>query len=65
MDARISKTQIFQKTIEYGQEMPQSQLTHQPWAPQGRDTEHRQIHDSKNWEQYSHTISFGDTQTTY
>ena len=46
------------KTIEYGQELPQSQLTDQPWGPQGRDTEHKQIHYSNNWEPYSHTILF-------
>ena len=29
------------KASEYDQEIPQSQVTDQPMAPQGRDTEHR------------------------
>ena len=32
---------------EYDQEIPQSQITDKPRTPRGRDTEHRQPHDSK------------------
>ena len=38
--------------------MLQSQTTNQPTAPQGRDTEHQQSHDSNNNNQSNVTISF-------
>ena len=34
--------------FEHDQEMPQLQTTDQPMALRGRDTEHRQSHNSKN-----------------
>ena len=35
----------------YDQEIPLSQITDKPRTPRGRDTEHRQPHDSKNTNQ--------------